>query len=124
MNISAVHQAAARHLVAESESKHEPLTRERHAEIVAYIKRHNAAAWRVLFKPTNYIYDDRDHLAVVELELRASDLRIRFNSETDWCGAIEILRNLLQIDATCCRMSVGSRIDGRDYYGEFCGAGA
>lgn len=104
--------------------EHAPLTRERHAEIVAYFLRHNHAAWRVLFEPTNYIYDERDQRTTAELELDASELRVRFNSETDWCAAVEIVRKLLQIDASCCRMSIGSRIDGRDYYGDYAGADA
>lgn len=101
-----------------------PLTRERHAELVAYLIRNKPRAWRVIFAPTSYIYDDRDHLRSIDIETRASDLRIRFNSETDWQAAMEIIRALLRLDASACRMSIGSRIDGVDYYGEYAGADA
>lgn len=104
--------------VAALAEKHEPLTRSRHAELVAYLIRYAPGAWRVLFRPSIYLYDDRDKVKGVILEDRAADLRIRFNSETDWNAANEIIHALRTIDATLSRMSVGVRIDGLDFYGE------
>ncbi len=98
--------------------KHEPLTPIRHAEIVAYLIRYAPNAWRVLFRPSLYLYDDKDKLKALPLENRAQELRIRFNFETEWDAANEIIRNLIAIDATLCRMSIGVQIDGRHYYGE------
>jgi len=94
------------------------LTPDRHAEIVSYLIRQAPNAWRVLFRPSIYIYDHRDQVRASQREARAAELRVRFNGEKDWDGANEIISRLLNIDATLCRMSIGVRIDGRDYYGE------
>jgi len=97
---------------------HSSLDAARHGALVAYIIRHNPRAWRVIFAPSNYLYDERDQARATDIETRASDLRIAFSDETDWHAAMEIIHTLLQLDANACRMSIGSRIDGIDYYGE------
>lgn len=104
--------------MAAKAEKHEPLTPERHAELVAYLIRNAPGAWRVLFRPSLYLYDDKDQFNATGLENRAQDLRIRFQFETDWDDANQIIRRLISIDATLCRMSIGVSIDGRHYYGE------
>lgn len=99
-----------------------PLNRERHAALVAYLLRNKPGAHRVLFNPTQYLFDERDRIRGVDIELRAGELRVAFNSETDWKSAMELIRTLLALDAEACLMSIGTRIDGRDYYGNYVGA--
>ena len=108
----------------QSATDHAPVNRDRHAEIVSYITRHCPNAWRVLFRPDNYLFDKQDHDRSVSIELRSSELRIRFNSETEWRGAVEIISTLLRLDREACRMSIGSIIDGKEYLGEYVGADA
>ena len=105
-------------------STHDPLTRERHAELVTFLCRHNPRAWRVFMKPSLYLYDDRDHDRSITIEKQAGELRIRFEFETVYESAIEILQRLIQLDREACRMSIGSIIDGREYLGEYVGADA
>ena len=45
-------------------------------------------------------------------------MRVRFMFESDWDCAMELLRNLISIDKTLNRMSIGIRIDGRDILGQ------
>ncbi len=99
-----------------------PLNRERHADLVADLLRDKPAAHRVLFNPTQYLFDERDRIRGVEIELLAGELRVAFNSETVWKSAMELIRVLLALDAEACLLSIGTRIDGRDYYGEYVGA--
>jgi len=105
-------------------AEHRPLDRERHAAVIEFITRNNPRAWRVLFQQSVYIYDDRDHLRSVTIEIQASELRVRFQSETNWNAAIEILRKLIRLDREACRMSIGAMIDGKPLYGEYVGADA
>ncbi len=97
---------------------HEPLTPDRHAELVVELLHHAPRAHRVLFRPSIYLYDDRDHIRASWIEARCAELRVRFNSETDWDGANEIIRSLLRFDENLYHMSIGVCIDGRNYYGE------
>lgn len=105
-----------------AQADHEPLDASRHADLVAYLQRSAPHTWMVIFRPDDYLYDERDRLLATELELEASELRIQFYSETDWRRMMRLIRRLLQIDADCCRMSIGTRIDGIERYGEYCGA--
>ncbi len=105
-------------------AKHLPLNRERHAALVAFITRNMPGTWRILFRPDRYIYDERDHFRSVTIENQAAELRIRFNFETDWNGAMEILKTLIRLDREAYRMSIGCIIDGKERYGEYVGADA
>lgn len=105
------------------QEKHRPLDAARHAEVVAFITRNNPRAWRVLFGVNRYLYDERDHMRSVTIENQAQDLRIRFNFETDWRAAMEILRTLIRLDREAARMSIGCIIDGREILGEALGVG-
>ena len=101
-----------------SAPEHQPLTRDRHAALVDYLIRCAPRAWRVLFRPSFYLYDDRDTSEAGRLESHAQSMRVRFTFERDWDCALELIRNLISLDKTLCRMSVGIRIDGRDILGE------
>lgn len=100
------------------QEKHDLVGPDRHAEIVSFLIRQVPNAWRVIFQPQFYIYDERDIRRAGVLEDRSADLRVRFQSETDWQAINEIIRRLLDFDARLCRMSIGVRIDGRNIYGE------
>ena len=100
------------------EEQHAPLNADRHAELVSFLIRQVPSAWRVIFQPSIYVYDKRDQQTASGLEAQWAELRVRFQSETDWHHINEIIRRCLVIDRRLCRMSIGVQIDDRVIYGE------
>lgn len=98
---------------------HRPVDAERHAAIVAFITRcPNSRAWSALNAPGDYIYDDPDHIAGTGLDLQCDELRLAFGRVTEWEAMAAILARLTRLDSRRRRMSIGVRIDGREYMGE------
>lgn len=104
--------------MSQPREEHESVTLDRHAELVSFLIRQVPNVWRVIFRPSIYVFDERDQQYASRLQAQWAELRVRFNSETDWHSINEIIRRCLDIDARLCRMSVGVRIDGRTIYGE------
>ena len=100
------------------QEQHEPVTPDRHAELVSCLIAQAPNAWRVIFRPSIYFHDQRDQRIASGLEAQWADLRVRFNYETNWDAINEIIRRCLSIDARLYRMSIGSVVDGRKIYGE------
>ena len=112
---------------------HEPLTRERHAAIVAELlrgyTRKARTAYRVLYMPTLYVFNDCDVCKTPEgkwphagcgltLMHEMDALRLAFQKVTEWDAAMRILRDLIRKDDQANRMSIGVDLGGRILYGE------
>lgn len=97
---------------------HEPLTRNRHAELVVEMLHNNPRLWAALYRPSVYVYDERDHQKSIQLELDCRELRLAFNGATDWETAMYQLRELIRLDDWRRTISIGVRVNGRVILGE------
>lgn len=101
-----------------SAGQHQPLTIERHAEVVTYLARNNPRAWSAIFRPERYVYDERDERDGYSLDGECSDLINAFLRATDWRTMIFTLRRLVRATERRRKMSIGIRLGDRILYGE------
>ena len=99
-------------------AEHRPLDGARHAEVVAELCRHNPRTWSALFRPGDYLYDERDQVRGTGLDSQCQDLRLAFQRATEWKPAMMQLRRLVRLDEQRRKISIGVRIDGRVLLGE------
>ena len=97
---------------------HEPLSRERHAEVVAYLCYHNARVWSAIFRAERYVYDERDQERGWDLDAKCFDLGLAFQRVTDWQTMLLILRRLVRTNERRRKMSIGIHLGKRILYGE------
>ena len=97
---------------------HSPICESRRADIMAEILRYPSHAWSALNAPGNYLYDERDQVAGADLDSQCDDLRVKFQSVTDWRTAMAQLSRLIRLDERRRKISVAVVIDGRTILGE------
>lgn len=113
--------------------EHQPLTPDRHAAIVAYLlkgyTRQMRTAYRVLFMPTQYLFDDCTVCPTLagkyphancglSLMIEMDGLRLAFQKARDWDTAKRIIQELIRKDDQAYRMSIGVQIGDRKIMGE------
>ncbi len=113
-------------------AEHLPLDGARHAAIVAELTRNAPTAWRVLFQPTDYLFDHGTDPCIAKpgnpkapkcfcgrcTVADMKQLRVAFMRTEDWETANEIIDSLIEKDDRACKMSIGIRMDGRVIHGE------
>ena len=95
-----------------------PLTRERHAEAMVELKRHNPRAFMAIFHPQCYVYDERDNEYGWSLDRTCAELRVAIQQARFWREMIRNIGDLLRFDARRRRISIGIDIGTHIVYGE------